>query len=72
MKTSTALRKLLVIGLMIGATFAQARGLNDYPKLAPFSAVQWEGWTPSVQVDSRWYELVSLNDVPASEIVAFW
>jgi hypothetical protein len=46
--------------------------LNDaYPKKSPFAAVRWQVTEPEVQVDDEWFKLVSLNDLPASKIVAF-
>ena len=41
------------------------------PKLSPFQAVRWQDATPQVQVNNAWYELVSLNDIPAADIVTF-
>lgn len=43
----------------------------EYAKLAPYSAVRWEQQQPFVKIDKQWHELVSLNDVPVTEIVAF-
>jgi len=43
----------------------------DRPHVSPFTAVEWDGWVPRVRLDARWYELVSLNDIPVSEIVTF-
>lgn len=44
---------------------------SDYPKRAPYAAVRWEGDEPVVQLEGEWYGLVSLDDVPVSEIVSF-
>lgn len=47
-------------------------GIEDgYPKKSPFEAVRWEGFDPEVQVDGEWFMLVSLDGIPASEIVDF-
>jgi len=50
------------------------RMLNEaeqYPKLSPFSAVRWIDGVPEVSVRGDWYELVAIDDVAASEIMAF-
>ena len=44
---------------------------SDYPKKSPFAAVRWQDSQPEVKVGSQWYKLVSLDDLPAAEIVAF-
>lgn len=40
-------------------------------KLSAFSAVRWEGDTPIVRVEGKWYELGSIDDRPAVEIVSY-
>jgi len=42
-----------------------------FPKKSPFAAVRWQEAQPEVQVEGQWYKLLSLNDVPATEIVTF-
>src|SRR3954469_4149655 len=44
---------------------------NGYPRLSPFTAVRWREQTPEVQVNSTWYELLAINDVPADKILEF-
>jgi hypothetical protein len=44
---------------------------GDYPKKSPFAGVRWQQSQAEVQVGDDWSRLVSLNDVPAAEIVAF-
>jgi CubicO group peptidase (beta-lactamase class C family) len=44
---------------------------TDYGKKSPFTAVRWQATRPVVQVDDQWFKLVSLNELPAAEIVAF-
>lgn len=44
---------------------------KGYPKRSPFAAVRWQEYQPEVQVGDEWFRLVSLDDVPASDIVAF-
>ncbi|MCG8449174.1 MAG: hypothetical protein MI725_06285 [Pirellulales bacterium] len=48
----------------------------EHPKLSPFMAVRWQDSQPEVIVpglkeDGEWHKLVSLNDHPVEEIVAF-
>ena len=45
--------------------------VGGYPKQSPFAAVRWRESQPEVLLDKTWYKLVSLNDLPAAEIVAF-
>ena len=44
---------------------------TEYPKKSPFTAVRWQKSQPEVRHDKQWFKLVSLNDLPAVEIVAF-
>ncbi|MCZ6602765.1 MAG: hypothetical protein O6952_07160, partial [Planctomycetota bacterium] len=44
---------------------------QDYPRLAPYSAVRWKESTPEVKVDGSWYELIALNGLPCEKIVSF-
>ncbi len=48
----------------------RARG-QEYPKLAPYQAIQWKENVPEVQLDGEWFVLKSINDIPVTEIVAF-
>src|SRR4051812_28855936 len=41
------------------------------PFISPFQAVKWDGPTPQVKVGDVWYELVSLNDFSAEQIVSW-
>jgi hypothetical protein len=45
--------------------------LGGYPKKSPFAAVRWQEAQPDVQLGGEWFKLISLNDLPADEIVAF-
>jgi hypothetical protein len=44
---------------------------DRFPKKAPFSAVRWQDSRPEIAFRDNWYELVSLDDVPAYEIVVY-
>ena len=61
---------ILLIGvpaiLFIASTLDQG-----YPKKSPFAAVRWQDSQPEVQLGEEWFKLVSLDDLPAAEIVAF-
>ena len=50
---------------------AEPEQIVDDPKKSPFAAVRWQESQPEVKVGDEWYRLVSLDDVPAAEIVAF-
>jgi D-alanyl-D-alanine-carboxypeptidase/D-alanyl-D-alanine-endopeptidase len=42
-----------------------------FPKKSPFAAVRWRESQTEVKVGEQWYKLVSLDGLPAAEIVAF-
>ena len=44
---------------------------KTFPKKSPFAAVRWQQSQPEVKVGQQWYKFVSLDDLPAAEIVAF-
>jgi hypothetical protein len=41
------------------------------PHLSPFQAIQWQDSTPQVKVGDVWFGLISLNDVPADQIISW-
>jgi CubicO group peptidase (beta-lactamase class C family) len=46
--------------------------LNEgYSKKSPFGAVRWAGFQPEVQVGDEWFKLLSLDRLPAPEIINF-
>ncbi len=60
---------LLLIG-MTGFVFLSSLA-PAYREKSPFAAVRWRQSQPEVKVGDEWFKLVSLDDLPASEIVAF-
>ncbi len=44
---------------------------GKYPKKSPFAAVRWKESQPEVKLGNEWFKLVSLNELPSAEIVAF-
>lgn len=65
---------ILLIGvpaILYGAVRLGSGADNNYPKLSPFAAVRWDGEQPEVQLDDVWFKLVSVNGIPATEIVAY-
>ncbi len=44
---------------------------EKYAKKSPFAAVRWQQFQPEVKIGNEWFKLVSLDKLPASEIVAF-
>lgn len=58
--------------LMVAADWAPAcRAAEEYPKLAPYAAIRWEGEQPVVKIGQEWVKLVSLNGIASEDIVAF-
>lgn len=43
----------------------------NYPKKSPFAGVRWQDSQPEIQLDDEWLQLVSLDELPVSEIIAF-
>ena len=61
---------ILLIGIgviFLASSLDQAR----YSKKSPFAAVRWQQSQPEVKVGDEWFKLVSLDEILASEIVAF-
>lgn len=54
-----------------GILFIASRLADGDPKKSPFAAVRWQQSRPEVKVDGEWFKLVSLNELPVTEIVAF-
>ncbi len=53
------------------ARTSKASPSEDFPKKSPFAAVRWQEYEPEVKVGQQWFRLVSIDDLPAEEIVAF-
>jgi hypothetical protein len=64
---------VVVFGIVFltGRFWPGDRAWQGYPRLSPFEAIRWHDQTPQVRVGGNWYELLAINDVPTSEIVAF-
>src|SRR4051812_44129381 len=62
---------LFVVFLSIGVAGIVIGYRLDHPEKSPFAAVRWQESQPEVKVGDEWFKLVSLDGVPASEIVAF-
>lgn len=75
----------LIVGLLVLATRSGWAGLPfwpmaplaqtgpevEYSKRSPFTGVRWNDDHPEVEVDNRWFKLVSLDGVPVAEIISF-
>lgn len=48
---------------------AEAPLSAGYSRKSPFAAVRWQESQPEVRLGDEWFRLVSLNDLPASEII---
>jgi hypothetical protein len=59
-----------LIALAVRLSGDRSEGVG-YPRLSPFAAVRWQESQPEVKIGQQWYKLVSLDDLPAAEIVAF-
>lgn len=44
---------------------------EGYPKKSPFAGVRWQESQPEVKLGDEWFRLISLDKLPAIEIVAF-
>jgi hypothetical protein len=53
------------------AAHSVGRAAAGYPKRSPFAAVRWQQSQPEVRIGDEWFKLVSLNDLPAADIVTF-
>jgi hypothetical protein len=70
---AVSIMALLVVltALASVAAFFAGQAAAGYPKLSPFAAVRWQESRPEVELGDEWWQLVSIDDVPATEIVAF-
>ena len=57
--------------LLIGIAGIIFESRHAHPEKSPFAAVRWQESQPEVRVGDEWFKLVSLDDLPAAEIVAF-
>lgn len=67
--------KSIVVGLasyVAAAHVAEAANTwRDYPTRSPFAEVRWPDDTPEIMVDSKWYVLLSIDDVATARILSF-
>jgi CubicO group peptidase (beta-lactamase class C family) len=63
--------------IVVAAARDQAAPAGNFPKKSPFAGIRWnepqsaQPPQPEVQLDGEWFRLISLNDIPAAEIIAF-
>lgn len=57
--------------VVLGTLLCCEAAAQSYPKVSPFSGLRFEENAPVVKVASDWYTLVSIDDVPANQIVAY-
>src|SRR5688572_11302295 len=50
-------------------TTTQVEERREYPKLSPFQGVRWNGDSPEVRVDDRWYGLTSIDGLATTAIL---
>jgi CubicO group peptidase (beta-lactamase class C family) len=66
---SAVLLVLVVIaGIVFLSNFLSNPALSEK---SPFAAVRWQSSQPEVKVGDEWFKLVSLDGIPAADIVAF-
>ena len=72
-KMATLTLTLLLITTAVRADPPRQQGVEraDYPKRSPFAALRWQGTTLEVKVGEEWFKLLSLDQIPAAEIVRF-
>jgi len=58
-------------GQAIAPDSSEPGSSEAFPKKSPFAAVRWQESQPEVKVGEQWYKLVSLDDLPTAEILAF-
>src|SRR5688572_18333490 len=59
-----------VVESLSHATMAsQVEERREYPKLSPFQAVRWNGESPEVRVEDRWYGLTSIDGLATTAIL---
>ena len=44
---------------------------NEYPHVSPFEAVRWNGESPDVEVEGKWYGLVGVEKYSVERLVGF-
>jgi hypothetical protein len=69
---------MLAVGVFAILYFAKHSGEvieavdgSEYPKLAPYAAIRWEGERPVIQLDGEWFRLYAINTTTTDDIVAF-
>jgi len=66
---------LVLVAAGFNAWWSSNLWADEWARISPFSALRWADdrpmSRPMVQVDGRWYELLAINGMKASEIIAF-
>jgi CubicO group peptidase (beta-lactamase class C family) len=44
---------------------------KSYLKRSPYAAIRWHESEPEVRLNGEWFKLMSIDDVPAADIIAF-
>lgn len=79
-KKAGTLNRLLILACVcfvvfklvgLAGVFSRRSEGVGYPRLSPFAAVRWQESQPEVKLGQQWYGLVSLDNLPAAEILAF-
>jgi hypothetical protein len=59
------------MGTLIAIASAGAARADKYPKLAPYTAVRWDGDVPAVEVDGHFYRWRAIDHVTVEQLLAF-
>ena len=70
-RTFVASLCFVVIMLSVVAGIIFFVSSHGHPERSPFAAVRWQQSQPEVKVGDEWFKLVSIDNLPAAEIVAF-
>ncbi|TWU30239.1 serine hydrolase domain-containing protein [Bythopirellula polymerisocia] len=64
---------LEVVRASVNQSYARAEPPHGtgFSKKSPFAAVRWQDSGPEVKVGDEWFKLVTLNELPVSDILAF-
>jgi CubicO group peptidase (beta-lactamase class C family) len=62
---------VVLLSIGIGGAYFLSSLDPVYREKSPFAAVRWQQSQPEVKIGDQWFKLVSLDGLPASDILAF-
>ena len=57
--------------VLLHVSAADSYAQRDYPTLAPYSKITWEGEQPTVEIDGKAFRLLAIDDTPVADIVVY-